>query len=111
MLRKILVTLSIALLTACASLEAPKTVGERIEYAYASLAAVVNSTANLAERGRISKAQAIEIRKQAKAVQEILIIADFANDSGNPTTAMERLQAAEKILVALEAKLREMENK
>lgn len=99
--------LALVLLVGCANLAAPQGLDQQLAYGYASYAAVLDTTADLVERGRLPKADGANILAQAKTARVSLETARSLVGQGKPNDAIGYLQSAQSILSALEAKLKE----
>lgn len=106
-LRLFVLFLSTLLLSACVSLEAPKSFNERLAYGYASVAASRATATAMLERGRITVADARNAQALADQSRTALDIARGAFTSGDLSTAESQLNLALSVLTSLEAFLKE----
>lgn len=91
------------MLTACVSLEAPKSFNDRLVYAYTAVTAARDTSTALLERKRISKDQAVNLLELANQARASLDIARGAFSTGDVATAEGQLTLATTILTQLEA--------
>lgn len=105
-LAAILIAAVLNMLPGCVSLEAPKSMNERLAYAFASLAAARNTAASMVERGRITPAQGQEAQTIANHARTLLDGSRTALASGDMQTAEGQLKLALDLLTALETRLK-----
>ena len=103
--------LAILLLAACVAMEAPKSFNDKLAYGYASVAASRNTAASLLERGRITKAQAVQVQALADQARTGLDLARGTAAKGDAKTADGQLELALSVLTRLEAYLQAQEKK
>lgn len=95
------------LLSACASLTAPETPAQRLAYADAQFAALVNTAADLREQGVLTADQAEDIDPIIQRGDEALTLAWAAIGRGQPDTALEYVALVNRLLIELRAELQE----
>lgn len=103
------IVMLIVALSGCASMATPQTLGEQIFYAKSTLVAIDNSAADLLERKRISKADAIRVWQRSGEASTYLDIARLADGTVDIDGAQEGLRKAQEILYELENYLRQQE--
>ena len=100
-------TAVLACLSACSALglAQPKSIDQRLAYAYASHTAVLQAATSSLNVGAITSPDAERILKEADDARSALDAARLALTSGDVTTAEGRLAAAIQVLTALQAYL------
>lgn len=103
--------LLLLLVVACASMESPKSLSDRIAYGYASVAASRNTAASMLERGRITKEEGKQAQALADQARAGLDVARSMAGKGDTQGAQKNLQLALDVLVGLETYLKSREAK
>jgi hypothetical protein len=93
-------------LASCASIESPKSINERLAYAYGSVAASRNTAASMLERGRITKAEGKQAQTLADQARTSLDLARAMLAKGDTQGAQNNLQLALDVLIGLETFLK-----
>lgn len=98
------------LLTACAGFQTPQSMEDRVMYSQAQLIATYESIADLAEQGRISKGQAVDLLRLADEADVVLGLTKAALGGGDLSTAQQKLSLAQRVLLQLEITLKESQD-
>jgi hypothetical protein len=101
-----LVLIFALIVAGCATLEAPKTLQERILYTQYSLVAAVEVAADLRDQGKISQDDANSFAGVVTQADAALKVARGLNLQGKPQDALGYLETANGLLKQLEAYLR-----
>ena len=102
--RHVLILAFLLIASACAT--APQSLGQSIFLAEGTLTGVYKSIDNAALAGTITKAQAIKARDEADKIDTAIEAAKAANVSGDTATAQSKYDAANALIIQLQAQLR-----
>lgn len=100
--RTLLAVVVLVGMVACASLATPDTFSQRLAYAYGSLAAVRQSTADLVIAKRVTAAEGSTVLEKTDATRVVLDAARSAYADKDVSTAESRLATAQQFLTTLQ---------
>jgi hypothetical protein len=102
--------LAVAFILGCASLATPTTINQRIVYVEAGLTAASDTTADLLSRDRINVKIAQDVYEGIESGHTLVSNAKLAVGVKDMKTAGDFVTQAQKVLLVVEAKLKEQQN-